>query len=414
MRSSLSHYSEAKNAIFTQFSQNSSLEKMVEDIQKRLECNAFVTEKQLMYWVGELSSISNEKIKSFYHIMVSLYSPIFLGSGESRRLLSLSQVNTSTLSISIESNRLETVPFDITPYLDQTDLWNVIFNYLCLRERAVTATISKKWRNLLESYPLEGIIPIMWSGNDEAGWIFLNAGMHQYSLREWREQLYGLNNEEKNYLQHMQIMTAYYPLVQQLESSLTDSEADLLESRRLNDELETQDSRLKMLSKLNSKRLTENIILGTFIAMISLIFISKISDNPLLIYLSPIFFSTIISLFRSGSSIYEQYKTAIRCKEIGTEVKVIGERAICTQERLGIILNVEKLLETKPAKDLRGRLDSFTTIHKISDSLREVKKNQLLASQHFIARSSQRKHNENQQEILISRIASFGKGSKED
>ena len=173
------------------------------EIQTYLERNALLLESQLRDFIMELHGIQGEE--QFLPMDQRLLLQQMLSRLDQAYTLSLMEVvPTDSMIIAVEQ------PFispGRTPNLDLGS-WQMVFNFLSLRERVRTAITSKQWRCWLESFPMQGITPMMWSGHPKTGWLLLNTGIYKYSLREWRQQLCLLNKEEEEAFQTAQKVSA--------------------------------------------------------------------------------------------------------------------------------------------------------------------------------------------------------------
>ena len=337
-------------------------------IQQYLERNTLLSQAQLDFWIRELARIPNEIIQSshqqslFFELSRSLMKAIVLCSTE------------APMTIPIAYNKPEAMCSGITPNLGASYLWNMVFGFLSLRERAGTATLSKKWRNWLEEYPLEGIMPLMRISDHRIGWIFLNVGIRKHTLRKWRQRLRELNIEEKENFQHIQIMAAAMPINDSAKFELNASE-NILHG-------------MKNISFLRKMKI---YILGFFIYLIGInVMPKKLLENPSL--LNPVIPMMSILII-----------TYFCLKTDGDEMSEKNRRA---REYYSVIEDRHRLLATQPAQNLRARLHSFTVIHKIPHTLTETKKSQF--SQHS-QRQSPSKILKNPQDGSVSTAKIFGK-----
>jgi hypothetical protein len=307
-------------------------------IQKYLERNTLLSQAQLRFWINELIHLSEETIQSpdqkllFFQLLRSFSQAAALCSAE------------AFPTIPIARHDSKTAHSGITPNLDASYLWHTVFRYFSFRTRAGTATISKKWRNLLETCPLRGILPLMRIGNHRMGWIFFNTGVHKRTLREWRPRLREMTTEDKENFQHMQIIAAAVPL------------NDLAKF-----ELKASDHLLREMENISFLNKIKIYMLGFFTCLIGMSVTPKtlMDHHPLL--------SPIVSMMAILMIVW------FFLKRDGNE---IGQKNQRVREYYSIMEDRHRLLKTKPAQDLRDRLYSFTTVHHIADGLTEMKQSQ--------------------------------------
>jgi hypothetical protein len=293
-------------------------------IQQYLERNTLLSQAQLNFWMKGLARIPNETIQSLNQ--KSLFFQ--LSRGLMRAITRCPDEAVMTTSMACHESKV--VYSNTTPNLGVSYLWNIVFSFLSLHERAKTATTSKKWRNLLERHLLEGIVPMMRIGDHRMGWIFLNAGMRKHTLRKWRQRLRELNTEEKENFQHIQIMAA--------AMSLNDSAKF---------ELNASENILRGMKNISFSKKMKIYILGFFTCLIGMSFIPKhILDNHSLL-------SPVIPMISILTILYFFLKTD------GNEIAERNRRA---RKHYSVIEDSYRLLATKPAKDLRDRLHSFTIV----------------------------------------------------